>query len=174
MNFQEFEVRKYYTPHSLPYQLNIEQDIAQFELSKEPPICNLIHHLFDTIKSRKIDEDWYIKPGTILRCDTEPSEGTFESVLFISIPSLYQSSHDDGSHKGEGYCRDRKLFEAFDQIKTQSDEEKGWYSRRDRDSDRSQQLWVGQTWILLAGTSKLNRTRYKLADTEKRIRHSHV
>lgn len=55
----------------------------------------------------------------------------------------------------EESCRERKLFDAFDKIRTHSKEEKSWYSRRDRQSDRSQQLWVGQTWILFAGTSEL-------------------
>ncbi|KAI6080998.1 hypothetical protein F4821DRAFT_40137 [Hypoxylon rubiginosum] len=141
MNFQEFE------------------DLAMFDLPQDPLSRRLVNHLFHTIRSRRIDEDWYIRPGTVIRCDTDPTEDRFESALFVALPHLRAQPYNGrSSPKGVGFCRERRLHDAFDQyssVNLSINQEKGWYSRHDLGSDRNQIFWVGQVWLLLVGQSLL-------------------
>ncbi|KAI1771541.1 hypothetical protein F4818DRAFT_206615 [Hypoxylon cercidicola] len=139
MNFQEFE------------------DLALFDLPQDPISRRLVNHLFHTIRSKKIDEDWYIRPGTVIRCDTDHAEDTFESALFVALPHLHANPYNGQSPpKEEGFCRERKLHDAFDQFGAADfSHEKGWYTRHNLGSDRNQIFWVGQVWLLLVGQNFL-------------------
>lgn len=128
-----------------------------FDLPQDPLSRRLVNHLFHTIRSRRIDEDWYIRPGTVIRCDTDPTEDRFESALFVALPHLRAQPYNGrSSPKGVGFCRERRLHDAFDQyssVNLSINQEKGWYSRHDLGSDRNQIFWVGQVWLLLVGQS---------------------
>ncbi|KAJ8129697.1 hypothetical protein O1611_g3932 [Lasiodiplodia mahajangana] len=135
------------------------QDIALHSLALENRNRQLVYHLVSTIKSKRIDEDWYIKPGTVLRCDPDIEEG-FSSVLFISLPTLHSGPYDGPLLKGEGICHGRKLQEALDQIGMPFVYGGGWFSKRTQMAQTNQPLWVRQMWILIAGSSILTYSNY--------------
>ncbi|KAI3318945.1 hypothetical protein HD806DRAFT_510458 [Xylariaceae sp. AK1471] len=140
MNFREFE------------------DIALHDLGLDNRNHRLVQHLIEKIKSKWSDEGWY-KPGTVLRCDAD-TEDVFDSVIFVSLPTLHSSSYDSSPVKGEGVCCERKLQEALDQISTPFDQGTGWYSKRTRMTHINQSLWVRQMWVLLAGSSILTYSNF--------------
>lgn len=136
----------------------VRQDVALFDLPQDPTSRRLVNHLFHTIRSKKIEDDWYIRPGTVLRCDTDSTEDTFESALFVALPFLHEHPYNGRSPpKGEGFCRERRLHDAFNQFSAAHlNQEKSWHSRHDLRTDKNQIIWIGQVWLLLAGQSKSN------------------
>jgi hypothetical protein len=121
-----------------------------FELPMNPKSRHLVGHLLNSIRSEKRDEDWYIRPGTVLRCDGESSDELNGCVSFVSIPGLHSFPYKVEARKEEEeVCQERRLRDAFGSIGTHADLGDGWSQRR-----AYPVLWVRQTWVLLAGTCK--------------------
>ncbi|EXF73219.1 hypothetical protein CFIO01_05579 [Colletotrichum fioriniae PJ7] len=115
-----------------------------------------VEQLFVSISKKKVDDEWYIKPGTVLRCDTRPGEKVPASVTFISVPYLYADSFKSNRKKyqGDGICLPRRLHEAFTLLgSVEQDKKQHFYQNEGR--NQGQVLWVGQIWILVSDSSLL-------------------
>ncbi|KXH30529.1 hypothetical protein CNYM01_02940 [Colletotrichum nymphaeae SA-01] len=115
-----------------------------------------VEQLFVSISKKKVDDEWYIKPGTVLRCDTRPGEKVPASVTFISVPYLYADSFKSNRKKyqGDGICLPRRLHEAFSLLgSVEQDKKQHFYQNEGR--NQGQVLWVGQIWILVSDSSLL-------------------
>ena len=123
--------------------------MARFDLPLDEKALGLTTCLIDSIKSEKLDDDWYIKPGTVLRCDGEVDED-HEAVVFVSIPSLHSIPYDNATalKAGVGICPERKLQDAFGSFGTQDEQSKSGFAM---DGRHKLDLWVRQTWILVTG-----------------------
>ncbi|GAB1313552.1 hypothetical protein MFIFM68171_03762 [Madurella fahalii] len=133
MSFQEFE------------------DMAQFDLLLDEKTRRLVSCVMDSIKSDRLDEDWYIKPGTVLRCDGNLEEDEHESVIFASIPNLHSNPYDIATARraSEGICPERRLHDAFGSLSIHYEQNKGRFALEGR---HRHDLWVRQTWILVTGS----------------------
>ncbi|RYP47236.1 hypothetical protein DL768_006679 [Monosporascus sp. mg162] len=82
--------------------------------------------LFDTIRYKRRDEEWVLKPGTVLRSESNTSDKIFESACFVSVPTLHTRPSEMAiSGNNAEICQERKLREAFDQINPELDQESG-------------------------------------------------
>ena len=125
--------------------------MARFDLPLDETTRHLTSYLIDSIKSDRLDEDWHIKPGTVLRCDGDPEEDEHESVVFASIPNLHSNPYDNATsprRASEGICPERKLHDAFGSLSTHHEQRKGRFAL---DGRHQHDLWVRQTWILVTG-----------------------
>lgn len=107
-------------------------------------------YLIDTLRYKRRNDDWSIKPGTILRCDTAISDKTFKSACFVSIPTLHASPSDASAiDNNPETCRERKLHEAFDQTNVDLDEYSSWPFKTGAGGGETHKFWVRQTWFLI-------------------------
>ncbi|KAK1845040.1 hypothetical protein CCHR01_12307 [Colletotrichum chrysophilum] len=138
MNLQEFE------------------DISRSEFRANDAIRSAVDHLFVSIRKMKLDEEWHIKPGTVLRCDTKPGEKVPASVTFMSVPYLYADSFKSPQRKyhADDTCLPRRLHEALSSLGS-ADEDKRQHFRRNEGQAKHQVLWIGQTWIIVGASSLL-------------------
>ncbi|KAJ6440239.1 High-affinity glucose transporter [Purpureocillium lavendulum] len=145
MNFKEFE------------------EIAEFELPLDVMSHRLVTYLLDSIRSEKLDDDWHIRPGTVLRCDSDSADDMFESASFVSIPNLHSTPYKAADSRKEAAdsrkeatdetCGERRLHEAFGSINTHADRARGWSLGTAEAADRTYPvLWIRQTWVLVAGS----------------------
>ncbi|KAH6842266.1 hypothetical protein B0I37DRAFT_356367 [Chaetomium sp. MPI-CAGE-AT-0009] len=123
------------------------EEMARFDLPLDEKARALTTCLINSIKSEKLDEDWHIKPGTVLRCDGDVEED-HESALFVSVPSLHSIPYDNATaQKGAmGICPERKLRDAFGSLGTHYEQGKNRFAV---DGRHELDLWVRQTWILV-------------------------
>ncbi len=154
---------------------NFAQNIARHDLSSDTRTQSVISHLLDSIRAKKLDDEWYIKPGTTLRCDSDPKEKHGLSAIFTSIPHLHTGSfkHASGPQTGEGVCPERRLHEAFDQLNTSLDRDKNQQFRLHEGSVADQILWCGQTWLLVTASGMRGRPPASNRETRAGLTNMH-
>lgn len=141
----------------------------------------MVSYLIDTLRYKRQNDDWRIKPGTILRCDTAISDKTFESACFVSIPTLHASPSDASAiDNNPETCRERKLHEAFDQTNVDLDEYSSWPFKTGAGGGETHKFWVRQTWFLITKSGmntmihSVTCCRERLAKSDSQIRGSDI
>jgi hypothetical protein len=150
MDFDEFSVSFTYKYGYGRFLSRVVQDIAVSQLSTEPQTRSVVCRLLNLIKSKKLDEGWYIKPGTVLRCDMEHEEELGVSAIFVSVPN----SHPGSSAKFSTTKFEQRLCEAFCPFVASPDQDKNQQFRKHEGAKLDQVLWVRQTWILVSRSGK--------------------
>ncbi|SPO00272.1 uncharacterized protein DNG_03117 [Cephalotrichum gorgonifer] len=151
-----------------PMNFHDFEDIAQFDLAKDRATSSVIGHLLRRIKAEKLDDDWYIRPATILRCDTKVGETPAASAIFVSIPYLSPGPYKGGpdTSKSEGICPPRRLHEAFNMLSASTDRDKDQEFRRNEGQATDQVLWVRQVWMLITESGLLTYGNISRKDLE--------
>ena len=127
-----------------------EQEMAQFDLPLDDETRHLVGYAMNWIKSDRLDEDGYLEPGTVFRCEGDPEP---DSVVFAAIPNLHSTPY--GKMKAvahqttsQGVCRERKLRGAFgSSLSARQEQSKDRFATDGRDGQHD--LWVRQTWMLV-------------------------
>lgn len=70
------------------------KDTAQSMVPLEVPCRRLVIKLFHVMLSKRQRRSEKVIPGTIIRCDSDTKEEIEHSVIFASIPNLYNISED--------------------------------------------------------------------------------
>uniref|UniRef100_A0A8H7K7H9 Uncharacterized protein n=1 Tax=Bionectria ochroleuca TaxID=29856 RepID=A0A8H7K7H9_BIOOC len=135
--------------------LNVVSDVMDFHefraiaLSKD----NLVHNRSDLLaittvlqSAEKLFEKgnttWYMKPGTLLRCDVDHKGTIVASATFVSIPYVRSDSvHESPDFPDrKGICVPRRLDEVLHPHDSSLGSEL---------SQACEGLWVGETWMIV-------------------------
>ncbi|KAH7129253.1 hypothetical protein EDB81DRAFT_140310 [Dactylonectria macrodidyma] len=110
--------------------------------------------LFKTLQDKKLGKSrntWYIKTGTVIRCDVDSDGKTNASALFVSIPQLQVDSFNRTTNVQlrKGICLPRRLHEMFHPYDTSLTRDKNQLFRSHEGAQSDEVLWIGDTWVLI-------------------------
>ncbi|KAF6815109.1 hypothetical protein CPLU01_14228 [Colletotrichum plurivorum] len=128
----------------------------KYDFGADSATRSAVDQLFVSIRKKMLDDEWFIKPGTALRCDTRPGEEAPASVTFVSVPYLYADSFKStpANYQASENCLPRRLHEALSRLGS-AEQDKRQHFRQNEGRSTGQVLWIGQIWILLSASSLL-------------------
>lgn len=108
-------------------------------------------------KFSKCRSNWFVQPGTALRCDVDAGGKTVASVVFASIPQIQVDPFDAKVNPKfrKGVCVPRRLHEAFNPYDTSFERDKNQVFLREDGTASADILWICETWILIIDSSKV-------------------
>ncbi|KAF7549480.1 hypothetical protein G7Z17_g6360 [Cylindrodendrum hubeiense] len=134
-------------------------DLNEFEniaLNREDLAVNqdvrlAMESIFKTLQDKKLGKSrntWYIKTGTVIRCDVDSDGKTKASALFVSIPQLQADSFNRTTNVQlrKGICLPRRLHETFHPYDTSLTRDKNQLFRSHEGAQSDEVLWIGDTW----------------------------
>lgn len=129
--------------------------MSRYDFGADNATRSAVDQLFVSIRKKMLDDQWFIKPGTVLRCDTRPDEEFPATVTFASVPYLYADFFKSTMIHCQGTenCLPRRLHEALGRLGS-AEQDKKQHFRQNEGRNTGQVLWIGQTWILLSASSK--------------------
>lgn len=120
-----------------------------------------ISYLLKSLRAKKWDVDWKIKPGTVLRCDIEVEGelGLNTSVTFASVADLHAAKLNrkklySPKETESQVSHPRRLCEAFGRLDQSMDQDRMQHFRGHEGSKEDEILWVGQTWLLITSAGE--------------------
>lgn len=110
--------------------------------------------IFKVLQDKKLGKSrntWYIKTGTVIRCDVDSDGKTNASALFVSIPQIQVDSFNRTSNVQlrKGVCLPRRLHEMFHPYDTSLTRDKNQLFRSHEGAQSDEVLWIGDTWVLI-------------------------
>lgn len=110
--------------------------------------------IFKTIHDKRLTKsrsNWFIQPGTVLRCDVDSGGKTVSSVIFASIPQIQSESFNKSFNIKfrKGVCVPRRLHESFNPYDTSFERDKNQLFRKQDGAAADEILWVCETWVLI-------------------------
>lgn len=120
-------------------------------------------------------DNWFIQPGTVLRCDVDSGNKTVASATFASVPQLQADplSRNLNVKLRKGVCLPRRLHEAFDPYDTSFERDQKQVFRKGDGAKDDAILWVCETWILIVDSSKASHHSASLRSLLMSVHHLH-
>ncbi|KAL6412077.1 hypothetical protein AUP68_04459 [Ilyonectria robusta] len=136
--------------------LNEFENIAlnREDLAVNPDVRLAMESIFKTLHDKKLGKSrntWYIKTGTVIRCDVDADGKTNASALFVSVPQLQADSFNRTSNVQlrSGICLPRRLHEMSHPYDTSLIRDKNQLFRSHEGAQSDEVLWIGDTWVLI-------------------------
>jgi hypothetical protein len=117
-------------------------------------------------KMKRSRSNWYVEPGTVLRCDVDSGGKTVASAVFASIPQVQVDAFTRSFNIKfrKGICVPRKLHEVFNPYDTSFERDKNQFFRKHDGAAADQILWLCETWVLIVDSgNSFNLTSTNLA-----------
>lgn len=110
--------------------------------------------LFKAVHDKKLNKsrsNWFVQPGTVLRCDVDSGGKTVASAIFASIPQVQVDSFARKINVKfrKGVCVPRRLHETFNPYDTSFERDKNQIFRKEDGATADNILWVCETWVLI-------------------------
>lgn len=110
--------------------------------------------LFKAVYDRKLTkgrDNWFVQPGTVLRCDVDSDGNTVASAIFASIPQVQVDSfiRTRSTKFRKGICTPRKLHEVFNPYDASSERDQNQLFRKKEGAATDEILWICETWLLI-------------------------